>query len=161
MSLQFQSAWQRPPVIERSSPQSDRRADQRIRQEVHAEMAPWLGDHAGPSFGVLVRDLSTTGAGIIHSGRLKLGAKYLLDIPRPGQEALSVFVTVVRCNEIAGGLFNLRLEADSVLEIAVRASMLRAERTENPKRRGRHAFVALVTTLFVTAAALTYLRLML
>jgi hypothetical protein len=124
-------------------------------------MAPWLGDHAGPSFGVLVRDLSTTGAGIIHSGRLKLGAKYLLEIPRPGQQALSAIVTVVRCQEIAGGLFNLRLEPDSVLEIAVRASMRRAEHAEKPKRRGRHAFVALVTTLFVTAAALTYLRLML
>src|SRR5437764_380755 len=125
MSLQFQSAWQTAPVIERSSPQADRRADQRIRQEVHAEMAPWLGDHAGPSFGVLVRDLSTTGAGIIHSGRLKLGAKYLLEIPRPGQEALAALFTVLRCDEIAGGLFNVRLEPDSVLEIAVRASMRR------------------------------------
>src|SRR5439155_19676914 len=96
--------------------QTDRRRQQRISVLVHAEIAPWLGDRAGTSFGVLLESISTAGVGIVHSGRLRIGGRYLLEIPRPNQRALSTLFTAVRCDETDGGLFNVQLEPDSVLD---------------------------------------------
>src|SRR6266511_4382957 len=82
-----------------AAPHLDRRAAQRIRQAFGAEIAPWYGKHTGPVFSVLVRDISTTGLRIEHSARLEVGAKYLLEVPRPNQRPIGVVFTVLHCDE--------------------------------------------------------------
>src|SRR5438477_9023129 len=85
-------AWERAAEAEAAQkPPGERRRAQRIRQSVHADISPWIDDRAGAAFGVLVQDLSTTGVGIVHTGRLQIGTKYLLEIPRPHQTPLAIF----------------------------------------------------------------------
>src|SRR5437762_12784808 len=88
---------------------SDRRRSQRVKQRIAAEISPWKDNKAGMAFGVTIEDFSTTGVGIVHSGRLKLGSQYLLEIPRPGGQPLRAIFTTVRCSEIDGGLFTVRM----------------------------------------------------
>src|SRR5437870_5330925 len=94
---------------------ADRRRSQRIKQRIAAEISEWEGDRVGRTFGVTVEDFSTTGVGFVHSGRLKPGGKYLLEIPRPGARPVGVLLTVVRCDEIDGGLFSTRMEVSDLL----------------------------------------------
>ena len=108
--------------------EADRRRTQRIRQRCHAEISPWHGNRAGTAFGVILEDISTTGVGIIHNDRLKVGGQYLLEIPRPEQRPLAVVLTVVRCSETAGGLFNVELAAEEVLDVAFQISLQRRGR---------------------------------
>src|SRR4051812_16909362 len=76
------------------APHLDRRSAQRIRQPFQAEIASWNGRLSGPVLNVLVRDISTTGLRIEHSAELQVGAKYLLEIPRPGKRPIGVVFTV-------------------------------------------------------------------
>ena len=133
---------QSPPVM-------DRRRSQRIRQPLHAEICEWHGNRAGAAFGVIVNDLSTTGVGILHNERFQVGAKYLIEIARPGQRPLTTLLTVVRCNQSNGGLFHVQLEPDDVLDVTVRASM----RNAHPEKRS-HALVAYVMLAIVLATLL-------
>ena len=130
-------------------PLADRRRSQRIRQPLHAEICEWNNNRAGAAFSVVINDLSTAGVGILHNDRLKVGSKYLLEIPRPGQPALSGLLNVVRCSEFAGGLVHVQLEPQDVLDITVRASM-RAARPEKSSR----ALMAYVMVAIVGAALL-------
>jgi len=127
-------------------PLTDRRRSQRIRQPLQAEICEWHGNRAGAAFSVVVNDLSTTGVGILHNDRLKVGAKYLLEIPRPGQRPLSGLLNVVRCSESHGGLFHVQLEPEDVLDVTVRASM----RAANPEKSS-HALMAYVMLAIVLA----------
>src|SRR5688500_4205945 len=68
----------------------NRRHAQRIRERCNAEVSEWHGNRAGTAFGVVVEDISTTGVGIVHNGRLKVGQQYLLEIPRPRQRSLAM-----------------------------------------------------------------------
>ena len=89
---------------------SDRRRSQRVRHRVPAEITEWDDNKAGRSFGVTIDDFSMTGVGIVHSGKLQLGRKYLLEIPRVGRRPLSIVLKVVRCARTDGGLFEAQLE---------------------------------------------------
>jgi len=82
---------------------SNRRRSPRFRHECHAEMSPWENNRASTAFGVVLENLSTTGVGIRHTDRLKEGAQYLLEVPRPGGKALATLLTVVRCDQNVGG----------------------------------------------------------
>jgi hypothetical protein len=89
---------------------SDRRRSQRVRHHVPAEITEWENNKAGRSFGVTIDDFSMTGVGIMHSGKLQLGKKYLLEIPRPGKRPLPIVLKVVRCAQTDGGMFEAKLE---------------------------------------------------
>jgi hypothetical protein len=139
---------------------SDRRRTQRIRQRCIAEISPWHGNRAGTAFGVQIEDISTTGVGIVHSDRLKLGRQYLLEIPRPEQRPLSVVFTVVRCSETAGGLFNVQLAPDEVLDVAYSISnQRRAEAARG--RSGLAKFrLALMVVAFIASVAAVFFNLL-
>ena len=158
MSVGHDSIGQTPPSVATPPPRSDRRFQQRISEDVHAEISPWLGDRTGTAFGVIVRNLSTTGAGIVHSGRLQLGAKYLLEIPRPHLPPIATIFTVMRCDETDGGLFNVELSPESVLSVAVGASIRRQRRTPLPGD-ARNNIKLLIALLLVVAATAVYLKL--
>jgi hypothetical protein len=127
----------------------DRRRTQRIRRRCNAEISPWLGNRAGTAFSVVLENFSTAGVGILHTDRLKVGAQYLLEIARPGQNPLAVVFTVVRCDETVGGTFNVDLAADEVLEVAV----MIADANRPPTRKERVKIVAIVLAFAASAAA--------
>ena len=132
------------------SPLYDRRNSQRIRQTFPAEISQWIDNRAGQAFAVQVQDLSRRGVGIVHSGRREVGAKYLLEIPRPGQPPLGAIFTVVRCDQVDGGLFHTEMEASEILDVAVRASILAAP---SPARTSS-ALTMYVIVALVAAVAL-------
>jgi hypothetical protein len=124
---------------------SNRRRSPRFRHECHAEMSPWENNRAGTAFGVVLENLSTTGVGIRHNGRLKEGAQYLLEIPRPGTTPLATLLTVVRCDESNGGWFDVEMTPDSILEVA-NADLRR------PYTGARRAKLGLVFLAFAVSA---------
>ena len=137
----------------------DRRRTQRIRQRCNAEISPWHGNRAGTAFGVQMEDISTTGVGIVHNSRLKVGGQYLLEIPRPEQRPLAVVFTVVRCSQTAGGLFNVELAPDEVLDVAYSISNQR--RAANGSRTGLARFrLTLIVLAFVASVAAVFFNLL-
>jgi hypothetical protein len=94
---------------------ADRRRSHRIKQHIAAELTEWDKDRPGRTFGVMIEDFSTQGVGLIHSGPLKVGHQYTLEIPRPGHPPIKVVLKVVRCDQVHGGEFTTRLEASEIL----------------------------------------------
>jgi hypothetical protein len=130
---------------------ADRRRTQRIKQRIAAEISEWENNRVGRTFGVTVEDFSPTGVGFVHSGRLKEGGKYLLEIPRPGHKPVGVLLTVVRCDQLDGGLFSTRMEVSELL-----AGRLQA--TADAKRRARLRVMRMATAVgvFLGSAILVY-----
>jgi hypothetical protein len=158
-----QMIQQDPMYVIRAMPdegpvEADRRRSPRIRQPVVAEISPWTSNGAGPAFGVIVENYSTTGVGLRHAERLKVGAQYLLEIPRPGQGPLSAVFTVVRCDETVGGWFSVELAPDALLEVAVTAAARRQAPPDAPARDALRA--ALILFAFAAAAVAVTLRLL-
>jgi len=152
----FRAAMAGAPALGSPAPTADRRNAQRISQQVPAEVYEWHGDRAGRAFHVLLQDLSTEGVGIVQSGQLKAGSKYLMEIPRPQGRPLSALFTVVRCDRSEGGLFHVQLEPDQVLDVAVRANMLQRGRSNAANaRRVALAAAATLSTIAVAYAIFT------
>ena len=124
---------------------SDRRRSTRIKTRIAGEISEWAGGRTGKTFGVMIEDFSTTGVGIVHTGRLNEGCRYTLEIPRQGQRPIKVLLTVVRCSEMDGGLFSAQLEVSELL----------AGREPQPRRAGmsKAAQWTLIVVLLGFAAA--------
>jgi len=135
----------------------DRRRSQRIHQQVHAEISPWEDNRAGAAFGVIVEDFSTSGVGLRHTERLKIGSQYLLEIPRPNQRALAALFTVVRCDQTVGGWFTVQMAPDELLEVAVTAAA-REKKTAPPRHQVLRKVLMLIT--FAAAAAVVTFNLL-
>src|SRR5437870_3961102 len=133
---------------------SNRRGSPRIRQECHAEMSPWANGRAGMAFGVVVENFSTTGVGIRHTDRLREGAQYLLEVPRPGSTPLATLLTVVRCDENAGGWFESEMAPGDVLEVAAELAHRRARRAS---RLRRFRALAMPSSAALAAVVATFL----
>ena len=139
LSMAFQEAHVPP----------DRRRAMRIKQRIAAEITEWTPKgEPGRSFGVTIEDFSTTGVGMTHTGQLKPGHRYMLEIPRPGQPPIRVLLVVVRCNELDGGLFTTQMEASEILAGRTTAA--------KPPARGRRAAILFSLLAFVATAAAVY-----
>ena len=128
---------------------SNRRRNPRFRFQCNAEISPWENNRALTAFNVVVENLSTTGVAIRHSGRLKEGGTYLLEIPRPGNLPLRTLMTVVRCDESDGGWFNAEMAPDQVLEVTIDVE---AHRCAPGVRRAPKLKFGLILTAFVLSA---------
>ena len=128
---------------------SNRRRNPRFRYQCNAEISPWENNRALTAFNVVVENLSTTGVAIRHTGRLKEGGTYLLEIPRPGSEPLRTLLTVVRCDESDGGWFNVEMAPDQLLEVTIDVD---SHRCAPGMRRTPKLKLGLVVTAFVLSA---------
>jgi hypothetical protein len=136
-----------------AAPQSDRRVSQRVRAPFQAEISAIVNNRVDKIIPVTVQDLSTTGLRIFHSGRLQEGAKYLLEIPRPGQAPLGSIFTVVRCDETeGGGAFNVELQPDDVLDMTTRKAIRRYVAPE----KASNTLIGAVLVAILAAAATSY-----
>jgi len=130
---------------------ANRRRNPRFRYECNAEISPWENNRALTAFNVVIENLSTTGVGIRHTGRLKDGGTYLLEIPRPGKEPLRTMLTVVRCEQNDGGWFDVEMAPDEVLEVTLDGQQSRCGYPQ-PTPRIPALKVGLVVTAFVVSA---------
>jgi hypothetical protein len=153
MGLTYDQMSELSVAMQEANVPADRRRSQRIRQRVTAEISPWLDSRAGMAFGVMIEDFSTSGVGIVHSGRLKIGSQYLLEIPRPGREPLRAIFTATRCSETDGGLFNVRLEPSDLLDVAVSHQ---TARSADEQRGSRVSIMTIVLMLFAASAAAVF-----
>jgi hypothetical protein len=128
---------------------NNRRRSPRFRYECNAELSPWENNRAVTAFGVVVENFSTTGVGIRHTGRLKEGGRYLLEVPRAGQPPLRTMLTVVRCDETDGGWFDVEMAANQVLDVTVDPAV---HRCAPGKHRAPAVKLGLVVTAFVISA---------
>ena len=133
----------------------ERRRSPRIPAWCDARIAPWDGRAIGEPLTVTVSDFSTTGIGIVHTGRLRVGAKYVLEIPRPQCAPLKVLFTVVRCSERDGGMFDAELTPEQILDVVDYAARARRPSGRAPVRR---ALIALAFLLCALAVALKLLE---
>jgi len=140
-----------------AAPHDDRRDAQRIRQPFPADISivnPANGQ-IGATFKVTVEDLSTTGLRIAHSGRLKVGAKYILEIPRPNQPPIASAFNVVRCDEQeGGGAFAIQLQPAEVLSLTNRAVIL--AQVPPPEKASNSLIIFVVVSLIAAGAATAY-----
>ena len=155
----------------------ERRRSQRLSVWCSAQIVPCTatGDAAGAPIDIVVVDFSSTGIGILHSGRLKVRARYLLEIPRPQQlPSLRVVFTVVRCNETDGGMFDVELSPEEILDVvdyaganrhpgapATTAAATRAGLASNAPAKGPSPLgAALICLAFITAGVVTLVHLL-
>ena len=137
----------------------ERRRSPRIATWCDAEIAPWDGRATGEPLNVTVTDFSTTGIGIVHTGRLRVGAKYVLAIPRPERGPLKVLFTVVRCSERDGGMFDAELTPEQILDVVDYAARAKLPRPPQPGRGPVHrALIALAFLLCALAVAVKLLE---
>ena len=147
MSLTYDQVSELSIAFREAHVPSDRRRSNRIKHKIAAEITEWNEGKPGRTFGVTIDDFSTTGVGLEHSGSLKMGGKYMLEIPRPGQPPIRVLLTVVRCSRVDGGLFSTTMQASEIL----------AGRTTSQSPRGRGKMSVLVSLfLFLGAASAAY-----
>ena len=90
------------------------------RCKLSAELSPWQGDRAGVGFGVLVQSISGSFVELDACDRIALGQQYLLEIPRPGQKALSEVCTVTRTGVVIRAEFDTPLADDDYRELSDR-----------------------------------------
>jgi hypothetical protein len=147
MSLTYDQLSELSIAFQEAHVPADRRRSNRIKQRIAAEITEWDDKKPGRTFGVMIEDFSTTGVGMTHNGRLKVGGRYTLEIPRPGHSPVKVLLTVVRCNEIDGGLFCTQMEANEIL-----AGRNQARARSKPLK----AAILLAMLAFVGSAAAVY-----
>ena len=104
----------------------DRRRSPRATYRVVFNLRPLLaGGKVGAPVEVILQDLSLVGMGIIHSAAMRRGDQYQVPLERgeaggnsagdgadPG-EPLSLIATVMRCEQLDDGLFNIGFEFNS------------------------------------------------
>jgi hypothetical protein len=138
----------------------ERRRSQRVRVWCRAQIVPWSGAPCGDAIDVVIVDFSTTGIGILHTGRLKVRARYLLEIPRPEQHPLRVVFTVVRCDETDGGMFDVELSPEEILDVVGYADANRAHAAAAGAKGGSALRTAMVVVAFVAAAMASLVHLL-
>jgi len=147
MSLSYDQLSELSIAFQEAHVPADRRRSNRIKQRIAAEITEWNDKTPGRTFGVMIEDFSTTGVGMTHNGRLKVGGKYTLEIPRPGHSPVRVVLTVVRCSEIDGGLFSTQMEANEILA---------GRNVARPRGSPMKTAVLLAILAFVGSAAAVY-----
>jgi hypothetical protein len=115
MSLSYDEMSALSIAFQEAHVPSDRRVAQRIKQRIAAEITEWEDNKTGRTFGVMIEDFSPNGVGLVHSGRLKAGAIYILAIPRPGHPPIQVLLSVIRCDQVDACRFNTRMEVSEIL----------------------------------------------
>jgi hypothetical protein len=117
MSLSYdQYSFVRMVFEEAYIPAVYRRRAERISQRVDLELQRWHGGTAGDPLTVHIVDYSATGFGINHSESMKIGAPFVLPLPRPGDTPLALVLHVVRCTRSEDQSFEIGMEYDSVLD---------------------------------------------
>jgi len=94
----------------------DRRRSPRAAYRVVFNLRPLLaGGRAGALVEVILQDLSLVGMGIIHSAAMRRGDQYEVPLQRgeAGSEPTSLIATVMRCEQLDDGLFNIGFEFNS------------------------------------------------
>ena len=147
MSLTYDQLSELSIAFQEAHVPADRRRSHRIKQRIAAEITEWENTKPGRTFGVMIEDFSTTGVGMVHNGRLKVGGRYTLEIPRPGHAPVKVLLTVVRCSEVDGGLFSTQMEANEILAGRMAA---------RPKSNAMKTAMLLALLAFVGSAAAVY-----
>jgi hypothetical protein len=147
MSLTYDQISELSIAFQEAHVPADRRRSNRIKHKIAAELTEWNDGKFGRTFGVTIDDFSTTGVGLEHSGSLKNGGRYMLEIPRPGQPPIRVLLTVVRCSRIDGGLFSTTMQASEIL-----AGRIPDQRPHNRAKTG----ILVSLFLFLAAASAAY-----
>lgn len=91
----------------------DRRKSVRVEHRATFQLRPLLNSGMGEPVTVVLQDFSATGIGIIHSQPLACGEQFQIPLSAPAMRALSLICTVVRCEKMDEGLFNIGFEFNS------------------------------------------------
>ena len=94
----------------RSDPRSSRNLEKRIAPRVGLRSKLTIarkipGSSAAPQLAVWVRDLSTSGIGIVSAEPLPMKSEFVALLPGALGESMSIVYTVVHCKEQAKNLF--------------------------------------------------------
>ena len=96
---------------------ADRRRSPRAPHRVVFNMRPVLPDgrQLGAPVEVILQDLSISGMGIIHTDAMRQGDQYRVPLLRGEADAepMALLATVVRCEQLDDGLFNIGFEFNS------------------------------------------------
>jgi hypothetical protein len=93
----------------------DRRGAIRVRHRTMFVIRQILSDGVGDPMTVVLVDLSDTGVGIIHSIPLRCGDQYQIPLTRGAatSESMSLICTVMRCEMLDDGLYNIGMTFNS------------------------------------------------
>jgi hypothetical protein len=116
MSLTYDERSELRMAFEEAYVEPERRRACRIRHKINAKLVPWPIRIKAPPIEVRIEDFSTTGVGLVHARPLRIGAKYLLEVPRPGRSDIWVLLTVVRCLPMDDGGHGAGLEATELVD---------------------------------------------
>ena len=95
----------------------DRRRSPRAAHRVVIDIHPVMHDGVGAPVAVVLVDLSLVGMGVIHSAAMPRGSRFEIPLTRGGDngrvERQALPATVVRCEQLDDGLFNIGFEFNS------------------------------------------------
>jgi hypothetical protein len=92
---------------------ADRRRAPRVPHRAAFDICPLGGRGMGEAVTVILQDLSATGIGIIHSDGLCVGDQYQIPLTRELAGPMSLIATVVRCEQLDDGLYNIGFQFKS------------------------------------------------
>jgi HD-like signal output (HDOD) protein len=108
---------------------SDKRKTQRIRRDGNLQIIPCSRGTLGTPMKARLKDISTTGLGLVLSQRLEMLKQFIVELPQPDGRTKSLLYEVVRCDS-SGGLTSIGSQLVSVLRPERHAA-----RAENERRR--------------------------
>lgn len=117
MSLTYDQRSELRYAFEDAYVEPDRRRACRVEHKVPTRLARW--QRSGSPLEVVIEDFSTTGVGLTHREPLKLGERFLLEVPRRGQAAAWLVLRVVRCVPMDDGRFGIGMEMTEILDAAM------------------------------------------
>jgi hypothetical protein len=93
----------------------DRRRSIRVRHKTTFVIRQLLSNGVAQPMTVVLVDLSETGVGIMHSVPLRCGDQFQIPLTRGAAtaEAMALICTVVRCEMLDDGLYNIGMEFNS------------------------------------------------
>jgi hypothetical protein len=92
----------------------DKRRSQRIRRDGQITIIPCSRGILGTPMKGQLKDISSTGLGLILSKRLELLKQFIVELPQPGGDIKSLLYEVVRCDSF-GGMTSIGSRLVSVL----------------------------------------------
>lgn len=101
-------------LAEKGTEPANKRRSNRVRRDAKVHVIPCARGILGTAVQVRMRDLSSTGIGLIHTDPFEVGSQFIIQLPQRSGPPKNLLYTVVRCDTF-GGLSSVGASLAAVL----------------------------------------------
>ena len=85
----------------------ERRTSTRMDVQTQVKVVPFKDGALAAPFTCMTRDLSFKGIGLLQSRTAARGSQFVITLPKPDGESMSLLCTVMYCRALADGIYNI------------------------------------------------------